>query len=341
MQASPPFRHVFEAMTTRCELQFYGVTPAQGQAVAQRIEARVAALVQRYNFHAAGSWLNQAVNNRRSNTVDLDAECAAVLAVVRAHAAHTQGGFDITVGTYAGQLALARTLADVAAVRKRLAVYTGPDRWALDGRTLCFDNPYTRFDLGGVIKEHAVDVSARLAQDAGVPAGLVNYGGDLFAFGKKPDGSRFVASVPQPLAPQHLLFALDLEDQALTTSAHYARQRLLKAAAGAAAGATPPSLSHVIGAATGAGRWLSASVVSRSALVSGIYSTALLVRPGVALPADVLAVVVDADGRVQRLPAPDQPAPHQPAPGQPTADTVPPHQHPQEPSSTTRISPCN
>jgi thiamine biosynthesis lipoprotein len=290
----PLFRHSFAAMTTQCELQFYGVSPAQGQALAAQIEARVEALVQRYNFHAPQSWLNTAVNGRRSDRVALDAECAEVLAVVREHAARTQGAFDITVGTYAGQLARAKTTADVAAVRKRLAPRTGLDRWALDGQTLHFDNPYTRFDLGGVIKEHAVDVSARMAQEAGVEAGLVNYGGDIYAFGLKPGQQRFVASVPNPLDPAQMLFGLDLQDQALTTSAHYARQRAIKGAV----------LSHVVGADVAQARWLSASVVSRSALVSGIYSTALLLRDDIALPADVLAVVVDRTGEVHPLPSP-------------------------------------
>lgn len=292
--AQPLFRHHFAAMTTQCELQFYGVSPAQGQALAARIEARVAALVQRYNFHAPQSWLNTAVNGRRGDRVALDAECAHVLAVVRTHAVRTLGAFDITVGTYAGQLARAKTTTDVAAVRKRLQPRTGLDRWALDGQTLHFDNPYTRFDLGGVIKEHAVDVSARMAQEAGVEAGLVNYGGDLFAFGLKPGQQRFVASVPHPLDPAQVLFGLDLQDQALTTSAHYARQRPIKGAV----------LSHVVGADVAQARWLSASVVSRSALVSGIYSTALLLRDDIALPADVLAVVVDRSGQVLPLSSP-------------------------------------
>lgn len=287
-----PFRHEFSAMTTRCELQLFGIRPEQGRAVAARIEARVAGLVQRYNFHSPDSWLNQAVNGRRGNTVDVDAECADVLAVVREHAARTAGAFDITVGTYAGQMRQARSASDVAAVRKRLAPYTGLDRWALQGRTLSFDNPYTRFDLGGVIKEHAVDVSAHIARDAGIPAGIVNYGGDLYAFGLKPEGQRFVAAVPNPQHPQQMMFGLDLEDQALTTSAHYARRRPIKGG----------ELSHVVGADLASARWTSASVVSRSALLSGLYSTALLIRDDIVLPPDVYAVTVDRDNNLHRLP---------------------------------------
>ncbi len=288
-----PFRHAFGAMTTRCELQFHGAAPGQGEAVAAQVEARVAQLVRRYNFHASDSWLNRAINERRGDSVPLDPECAEVLRIVREHAARTRGAFDITVGTYAQHLRRARTAQDVAAVRKRLGRFTGLDRWRLEGETLRFDNPATRFDLGGVIKEHAVDVCARIAREAGIPAGLVNFGGDLFAFGRKPGNERFVAAIPNPQSPGQPMFGLDLEDQALTTSAHYARRREIKGGV----------LSHVVGADPDRARWISASVVSRSALVSGIYSTALLVEADIELPADVLAVAVDRDNVIHRLAA--------------------------------------
>lgn len=288
-----PFCHVFEAMTTRCELQFHGVSLAQGQAVAHAIEARVADLVSRYNFHAPGSWLNQAINERRADTIELDDESAEVLAVVREHARRTRGVFDITVGTYAQALKRARTAEDVSATCKRLQPYTGLARWSLDGRLLRFDNPRTRLDLGGVIKEHAVDVSALMAMDAGITTGLVNYGGDLRAFGLKPGDQRFVAAIPHPQRPGQMMFGLDLQDQALTTSAHYARQRRLKGVV----------LSHVIGADVVRARWISASVVSSSALVSGIYSTALLISDDIDLPENVHAVTVDRDNGIHRLSA--------------------------------------
>jgi thiamine biosynthesis lipoprotein len=289
---SVPFRHRFNAMTTQCELQFYGVDQGVGSLVAGRIHARVAELVLRYNFHSPGSWLNQAINRRQGIDVELDEECAEILATVRQHAERLHGIFDITVGTYAQQLKHVASIAEADAVRKRLAPYTGLSVWALEGSRLRFDNPHTRFDLGGVIKEYAVDEAARIARTAGIRSGLINFGGDLATFGLKPDGKRFVVAIPNPATPENLLFGLDLEDQALTTSAHYARRRQLRGG----------TLSHVVTANPDQADWVSASVVSRSALVSGIYSTALLISRDIALPPDTYAVAVDRASRLHRLP---------------------------------------
>jgi FAD:protein FMN transferase len=284
------FTYAFPAMTTRCELTLFGVSPAAGRDLGRQVEAHVAMQVALFNFHAPSSWLSREVNARRSDRVPLPPDLRNVLALVRSHAIRTHGAFDITVGTWADALKMARSPQEVAEVRRRMAPFVGVSHWWIDGDTLCFDNPLTRLDLGGVIKEHAVDAAAGMAREAGVSAGLVNFGGDVFAFGRKPDGSRFVAAVPNPLSPNQMLFGLDLEDQALTTSGHYARRRVLP-------GPERAELSHVLSTTEG-GRWLSASVVSGSALISGIYSTALLVCNEVDLPAGATAVTVDREGRI-------------------------------------------
>lgn len=292
-----PFRYTFSAMTTSCEVQFYGVTSAAGLALAQAIETCVAGLVKRFNFHATDSWLNRTVNNRLTQRVAIDPETASILACVREHSAYTQGAFDITAGTLALHLKRARTAAEVDDIQRQFAPYRGLACWWLEGQTLCFDNPFTRFDLGGVIKEYAVDASASMARAAGVQSGLINFGGDLYVIGLKPNTQRFIAAIVNPLAPEKMLFGLDLEDQALTTSAHYARNRWL-----AASGDKPAQqLSHIVGTHAGGSRWISATVVSSSTLVSGIYSTALLLNDEIALPVGVTAVVVDVTGQVHSI----------------------------------------
>jgi len=291
------FVHVFTAMTTRCELQFYGVPPADGVALAERIERRVAQLVQRWNFHASNSWLTRFVNQRRGDCVELDDEAAHILSTVREHSERTGSAFDITVGTLAMRLHGVRSVREAQAIRTQLSRYMGLSSWEIDkgphGVHLRFAHPATRLDMGGVIKEFAVDESARLARDAGVPAGLVNYGGDLSCWGVKPDGARFIAAIPDPGDPQRMSFALDLQDQTLTTSGHYARQRMLP----------DGRLSHVRGTLPMQSSWQSVSVLAERALISGIYSTALLIDGGVELPPNTTAIVVDDAGRVGTLDA--------------------------------------
>ena len=287
-----PYTHAFVAMTTACHLTLFAPHAAAAR-LCQAVETRVQALAHKYNYWAADSWLNRHVNRRRSQWLTLDEETVRVLAVVREHAVRCNGVFDICHGSIADLLRDARDADEVATLHARFTHAMGLDAWQLDSDRLLLPNPATRFDLGGVIKEYAVDVAAAMLRAAGVSSAIINFGGDLSVVGRKPDGSRFVAAVPNPRDPQQMLFALDLENQALTTSAHYARSRRLG----------EHTLSHVAAAdpdATDA--LLSASVVAPSALVAGIYSTALLIRPQLTLPEDCLAVGVDS--RLQLMPLP-------------------------------------
>ncbi|PHV10847.1 FAD:protein FMN transferase [Chitinimonas sp. BJB300] len=280
----PAYVHRFTAMTTQCELSIYTPAAAGWQMLCEAVAAQVLALAQKYNYYAADSWLTRAINQRREAAVRLDAETAQVLALVREHAGRVGGVFDICHGTIADYLREALSLAEVADIRSRYAPYMGLASWSLEGDWLVLPHSETRLDLGGVIKEHAVDVAAKLLREAGVDSALVNFGGDLQVIGTKPGGERFIAAVSHPQQPSDMMFALDLQDQALTTSAHYARSREL-------AGRI---LSHIPAADTTAGNaLLSASVVSPSALLSGIYSTSLLIEPTLVLPENTFAVTID------------------------------------------------
>lgn len=288
---SPVFRHEFTALAARCTLALFDVAPEDGRVVAQRIERRVADIATRYGLAARDSWLNRVVNERRGAVVDLDDEAARLFAAVHAHARDTDGAFDITQATYASALRRARSTWDAVAVRRRLAPFTGLDRWRVEGGQLRFDNMATRVDLGGVLRAFALDEAAALARAAGVCAGELRHGVDALAFGAAPAGRRCLAVIPDPLDAQRAAAAVDLDGQALAIATPANRRLARRADDPAQHGVADPD----------APRWLLAGVVSCSALASAVHAHALLADAGAPLPAGMHAVTVGADGRVHRL----------------------------------------
>lgn len=69
-------------------------------------------------------------------------------------------------------------------------------------------------DLGGIAKGYAVDRAVAAMRSAGARRGLVNAGGDLFAFGDEP----WLVDVVHPLSRQAVL-EIELTNEALATSA--------------------------------------------------------------------------------------------------------------------------
>ncbi len=81
----------------------------------------------------------------------------------------------------------------------------------------------TELDLGAVAKGYAADVSADLLRDGGAQAAVLNLGGTIALYGKKPDGSRFSVGIADPENPAAYFGTLDCDACVVATSGGYER----------------------------------------------------------------------------------------------------------------------
>lgn len=285
-------QYQFSAMTVNCELQLAAHSEAQARSVAEKVIQNTLRLQQKYNFHDARSWLNSQINNRSGSVVLLDEEASAVLHQVKALSSGVEQLFDITVGTLKPCFKQ-DNLVKALNLRKRLTKSMGDKAWYLEGRELHFNNAVCRFDLGGVIKEFAVDQAAQIVKDAGISGALINFGGDIYVSGTKNSGAKFVVGVKNPANPQQMMFSVDLQDQALTTSGHYERQQRLG----------KRKISHILSDKGVDPRVLSVTVISDSVLCSGIYSTALTLKPDLPCAENMSAIFIDSALKVHQTAA--------------------------------------
>ncbi len=64
-----------------------------------------------------------------------------------------------------------------------ISLGSGPAAWSCQGGRLSRQHRQVQLDLGGIAKGHALDQAVRALRKVGCPAGWVNAGGDLRAFG--------------------------------------------------------------------------------------------------------------------------------------------------------------
>ena len=279
MSSDAGYHYRFTAMTVPCEIILFADT---AELLAVAIENNTRRLEAKYNFHDKCSWLSQQINARQVNKVQLDDETAGILASVRQYCIATDGVFDITIGSLKYQQASQSTLSREQ-LYLSIAPYMGLSNWSIDGNWLNFYHYQTRFDLGGVIKECAVDQAVELAKAAGITGVLINFGGDIRTFGHKPDGSEFIVAVVNPKDSQKPFFSLPLNNQALTTSAHYQRGYQF----------SDGQTSHILSKGGVHPQILSSTVVADTALEAGIYSTALTINPTLDVPESVGFALID------------------------------------------------
>lgn len=141
----------------------------------------------------------------------------------------SRGTFDITFETLHGLWKFDEDLEPVppkpADLKKRMAA-VGYRHVVVDAakKTVFLDHADTRIGLGGIAKGYAVDRAAAVLRGAGLTSFYVQAGGDLYAEGKKPDGTPWSAGIRDPRGPATQYFALiSLDDHAFSTAGDYER----------------------------------------------------------------------------------------------------------------------
>ena len=82
----------------------------------------------------------------------------------------------------------------------------------------------TQIGLGGIAKGYAVDRAVAVLDKVGLTSFFVQAGGDLFARGKKPDGTEWQAGIRDPRGAENKWFAkVPLSDHAFSTAGDYER----------------------------------------------------------------------------------------------------------------------
>ena len=255
----------FNAMSTPCELILYLEVKSTADSIAELVVNEVKRLEKKYNYYSQNSYLNL-LNKRQEN--EIDKETKTLLQRAKQYYTLTNGIFDITVATLKPLFITETLLDEYEAKKKKLLPYVGCEHFEIKKNKLFFDNVFTQIDLGGFVKEYAVDRSAMIIKKKKIKSALINFGGDIFAIGKKPNGERFSIGIKNPNKPEEYIEYIDIEDEALTTSASYERNYMIE----------EEKFSHIISKTNRTKRPLSVSIVSSNCVQSGVYSTALMIN---------------------------------------------------------------
>ena len=262
------YLYKFEAMSTPCELLLFDPSKNRADKVAKEVLQETKRLEQKYNYFAPHSYLS-ALNQRHETK--LDVETKTLLQRALGYYNLTAHIFDVTIGTVKDLYKNAQNLEELHRQKALMLPYIGCEHFTIKRDKLYFDNPYTKIDLGGFVKEYAVDRAVTILKKRKIKAGLVNFGGDIFALGRKPDGSPFKIGIKDPHNPQQFQTFIEIENEALTTSASYERNYHIE----------DENFSHIISKNVHTTSPNSVTVISQNCVESGVYSTTLMVDPNI------------------------------------------------------------
>ena len=256
----------FSAMSTPCELIIYEAQKNRADTLAESVVLEVKRLEKKYNYYNKNSYLSL-VNARQEH--QLDQESKMLLQRAKQYYSLTNGIFDITIATLKPLFSSETSLSELAEKKTRLLPFVGCEHFEIKKDKIIFDNEYTQIDLGGFVKEYAVDRAALIIKKKKIKSALINFGGDIYAIGKNPNGERFKIGIKDPHKPEKHIEYVEIEDQALTTSASYERNYTIE----------KEQFSHIISKNENLKMPYSVTVISPTCVESGVYSTALMIDP--------------------------------------------------------------
>jgi thiamine biosynthesis lipoprotein len=253
-------------MTTPCELILYHHSKALADNSAKAILKEAKRLEKKYNYFSKDSLLF-AINTRKTNILDSESKNLILEAIK--YYKKTEKTFDITIATIKDLYQNCNSLDKLHEEKNKLINYVGCEHIQIKKNKIIFDNPFTKIDLGGFVKEYAVDKAVRILKRDKISSGIVNFGGDIYVLGKKPNGKKFKIGIKNPINPNEFATFVEIENEALATSASYERNQQIEDAI----------FSHIISKNNIQTKNKSVSVIAKNCIESGVYSTALMINP--------------------------------------------------------------
>lgn len=207
-------------------------------------------------------------------SADEEATCSPELAQVLQRSQHfarsSAGAFDVTVGVLTRLWDFPNLRAPPPAEQIDSALtLVGFEYLQVRGRQVRLVLDGVRLDLGAAAKGYAVDQAVESLLAAGISCGMVEAGGDIRYWGRKPDGRPWRFGVQHPRDPEQFIAVEDLGLNAVATSGDYEQFIEFEGR----------RFHHILDPATGypSRRAISATAWASTALDADILSTALFI----------------------------------------------------------------
>lgn len=271
--ALPLRKLAFPALGTNCEVQ-YAAPGGEPQAAAfeRAVVGWVSAFEAKYSRFRPDSLLSRINAAAGRSWVEVDAEMEAMFKLCDTLHFMTQGVLDpttlplIRLWNYKSEQPRLPSEAEVAAACRLVGwkkVQRSPGRVFLP-------EPGMALDFGGFGKEYAVDLTAQLATDHGLPCALVDFGHDLRALGTPPGRPAWHIGLEDPHQPGASAGSIAVIGRGVASSGDYIRRFVLNG----------KRYGHILDPRSGrpvAHGCLQATVVAASCLQAGALSTTAFV----------------------------------------------------------------
>lgn len=205
------------------------VVTSNEQQAQQAIDAayrELERLGQMLNFYADDSELASINKNAGIRPVKVSPETFDVIQKAVFASENTEGAFDATVGPLVKLWDFKKGVIPDKDDIEELLDQVGYKNIVLDAsaQTVYLKEEGAQIDLGGILKGYAADKASLVLQKNGLSSGIVTVGGEVRAFGNKPDGTPWIVGIQNPRQKgpnDEVIATIALSNRSISTSGDY------------------------------------------------------------------------------------------------------------------------
>lgn len=265
------FERTFFTMGSKLEIKLYTKNEEQFNKITNRSIERAEEINLLFSNYIDTSVLAKVNKEAGKKTVEVPDEFIRLTQMSIDYSKETFGAFDITVGNLF-ELWKSKGKQDLLPNEEEIKnslECIGFDKIQIDGNKISFKSDCLTLDFGAIGKGYVVDEIFKIAKEAGVSKGLINFGGNIYSL-STPDGKKYwEVGIRRPKTENEILAKVKLKDLGAATSGDYEKYFEVDGV----------KYSHILDPNTGypVKDISSVTVISKSATESDVYSTAISV----------------------------------------------------------------
>ncbi len=166
-----------------------------------------------------------AINEAAPGGAEVSQETADVITAAIEMARDTNGAFDPAIGpiTALWDISGDPRVPDEEEINNALKI-VDYSKIYIDGTHVSLAKSGMKIDLGGIAKGYAADKAVEIYKKYGITSALLNLGGNVYAFGKRPDGKDYNIGIRDPLgSPGEMAAVIAASGTSVVTSGVYER----------------------------------------------------------------------------------------------------------------------
>lgn len=258
---------------TFSQIRVYAPSQTEGEAIIQKAFDRVREIENRMSSHIETSQVYEINQEAGISSVEVTDDTLKVIQNGIDYYDETQGLFHIGIGSLIELWGIGSEhpyIPTQSEIEEKLE-YLDIHAIQIQGNHVQLMNPQMSLDLGGIAKGYAVDESARILQEEGIQSGFINFGGDVYALGDKPDETPWNVGIREPVIESgSVLGRIPSTNVSVVTSGDYERYSIKE----------DTVYHHILDPRTGypsQSGLSSVTIVSDTSIAGDVYSTAAFI----------------------------------------------------------------